>query len=171
MCDMNLTVQCPPRQTVCTFDCKFVMCSDPAEIRFSPEPRPDLFKFGGRISAAPHPLNDPSTTTVSILLENANGTVYSVDLAAGDMIATGPSSFIFENPSARLSGGVGLLKIRRSLQGPSLIVFKCYGDLSAATLSHMKATLTIGDQEFRSEGDWRQTPTGWFGAHFERQAP
>src|SRR5439155_27230534 len=101
----------------------------------------------------------------------ANGTVYSVDLAAGDMIATGPSSFIFESPSAGFGGGVGLLKIRRSLQGPSLIVFKCYGDLSAATLSHMKATLTIGDQEFRSEGDWRQTPMGWFGAHFERQAP
>jgi len=171
MCDMNLTMTCPPRQTVCTFDCKFVMCPDPAEIRFSPQPRPDQFKFGGRISAQPHPLNDPSTNPVSIRLENANGTIYSVDLAAGDMIPTGPSSFIFENPNARSDGGVGLLKIRKGLQGPSLIVFKCYGDLSAATLPHMKATLTIGDQEFRSEGDWRQTSTGWFGAHFERQGP
>jgi len=171
MCDMNLTSTCPPRQTVCTFDCKFVMCPDPAEIRFSPEPHPDQFKFGGRISAAPNLINDPSISSVSIRLENANGPIYSVDLATGDMVATGPSTFTFVDPSARYNGGVGLLKIRRLLTGPSLVGFKCYGDFSAATLPHMKATLTIGDQEFRSEGDWRQTPTGWFGAHFERQGP
>jgi len=63
------------------------------------------------------------------------------------------------------------LKIRRMMHAASGIVFRCYGDLSAATLPHMKATLTIGDQEFRSEGDWRKTPTGWFGAHFERHEP
>jgi len=150
--------------------CMPPICQDPASI-FLWTDRPQQFRLHGVILPSSGPLNDPSTSTVGIRVENDNGTVYSEELEPGAVAAVDGSTFRLMNMEARQSGGVAFLFIRSSQHRLTKVAIVCYGDFSAATSAHMRTTLTIGDQTFVSEGDWRATVNGWFGGHFDRLHP
>jgi len=98
---------------------------------------------------------------VRVELRNADGVVYVATLAPGEVEKRSESSFLMRNAAARYDGGFSRFQIRKRTKRASSITFKAYGDLSAATLSEMTLTITIGAEEFRADGNWKQLANGW----------
>jgi len=154
----NVDGQCPFNRDECRNDCTKLICKDPARIRFFDD-RPDEFKVHALIE--PEPDYDPSTSTVKIELRNANGVVYEHTLLPGELPKQTSSTFRLRNRNARTLGGMAYFQIIKRERRASSITFKTYGDLSKATESFMTLTVTIGQEQFRHEGNWRKLPNGW----------
>src|SRR5262249_18775206 len=98
---------------------------------------------------------------VRLRLENASGIVYSTSVPANEVSNVLGVMFRVEDFSARDAGGIGAMRIIKRKRRASGITLRVFGDLSAATQSHMRFVLTIGEEEFTTEGDWQKLPNGW----------
>lgn len=156
--DGNDLGECPIGFDNCRNDCRRPICQDPARILFRRDPKPDELKLHGLILVAP---GDPTRSTVSILLENSNGPIYAAELLPGAVARKGRALFVTRNLRARHDGGVALFKVKVRRNRASTLTFKAYGELSAATLPHMRVTVSIGAQAFATEADWRRLRRGW----------
>ena len=157
--DGNTDDGCPSRADNCRNDCSVPICKIPARIRFN-APYPDEFKAHGRIH--PSPSFDPSSSGVRMRLENSSGVIFSTIVPPTKVRDMAGIVYRAYDGDARAKGGVAYLRVIKRRNRASNIIFRYYGDLSAATDPHMKLTITMGDEEFTVAGEWRELSDGWW---------
>ena len=142
---------------------------DPTLIKFGRAGGLDLIKGHAKLDMAPA---DITAMRVGVLLTNPNGAVYSGSLPAGALTAgSNGRTFRFQNPDARAGGGIYSVKIKQSSDRRSYTFsFASYGNLSAATDSHMRLQFYVGEDPAAArdgrifitiDTPWTQTPRGW----------
>jgi hypothetical protein len=105
---------------------------------------------------------DPSTESVGVILTNAKGILFSVELPAGAVQRIGRQRFRFRDNAAKLAhSGVWSLEIRFRPGRGYVFRVKAYDDLAAATAALMTVQFHIGDDAFMNRSEWQQTSRGW----------
>lgn len=134
---------------------------DPGAIRFGRSGQGDLLAVHG--SLAPTTPITPSTEEIKIILTNANGSVYTLTIPAGDVKQLSRNLFRFRNKLAqRNRSGLARFDVRFfPKRNNYTFVLKTYGDLSKATLADMGFQISIGDDGFLNKSTWQSTPKGW----------
>ncbi len=147
---------------------------------------------GGGTCVCPHLLQDPTTITlntrggldrirsharvliptpvdvdkvpVSWLLTNPDGTVYEARLDAGSFKRDrSGTQFRYDNPDAKIHGGVAMARIRITRHGVSYgYKVDAYGDLSRAVDPDMTLQFYLGQPtSFIHSEQWTRTGSGW----------
>lgn len=136
---------------------------DPGVIRLRPrDPGHDYLAVHGSI-----PLCDGTALTtepLGVLLTNANGVVYMVELPAGLLTQVGTFRYRYRNPAARREHwGVERLDVRYfARRGIYTFRFKAYGDLAPmATEAMMALQLKVGSEMFLNVSEWQRRSHGW----------
>jgi hypothetical protein len=141
---------------------------DPSIIRFGePGSGLDFFKSHGRVDFGSR--IDLTQETVTWLLSNNFGAIWSGTLFPGDLIASG-SHFAFRDRDARFGAGTRSGIYRATLIVTRRIIYykvRAYADLSAATEPEMAIQFYVGGQAFIYSATWRRTSHGWIGTPAE----
>jgi len=132
--------------------------NDPGRITLRQRPYLDVLRVHGHFSSAT-PL-DPIADGVGILLANANGDVFRVNLQPGDMVVRGKGIWSFHSSAAAGAGGVASLQIVKQ-HNLYLVYLLAYGDLTAATVPAMYFEIVAGGEVGWREADWTRTSNGW----------
>jgi hypothetical protein len=141
------------------------MLRDPATIKFqATSVGTDRLKVGGLIY--PPTALDPNAEVVAIRLSNANGVVYSAELAPGEFVQ-GRRTFKYRNKAAKTDPAGGIMyfaflphhKAYHSAAAYRLRII-AYGNLSAATLDTMTLELVVGEAQFQHSAVWSRTLRG-----------
>src|SRR5262249_12668763 len=79
----------------------------------------DLIKLQGAI----HPTTafDPTSDKFGLLITNANGRVYSAVVPAGQILRVGDGQWVYRSRTAKLSGGIFMLKLRQASAGTGTV--------------------------------------------------
>jgi hypothetical protein len=115
---------------------------------------------------------DLTAMPVSVLLSDLSGRIFSDGLPAGALtLSPSGTIYLFRNPSARTNGGMYSVKIKKNKDKTSYTFsFTSYGDLSAATDSHMRLQFYVGDDANAArdgrvfitlDTPWTRTSRGW----------
>jgi hypothetical protein len=148
-------------------DCEDARCDclpigkDPGVIRFAePGAGQDYLMVHGSLS--PTEALDVLGDSTGILLTNANGTIFSAELAGGSLVARSNVFFKFLDRTARATrNGIWKIEVRQRRRGGYTFRVKAYGDLSAATDPVMTVQWHLGGQVFVNHGTWAKTSRGW----------
>jgi hypothetical protein len=104
---------------------------------------------------------DPRNVSVSIAVENAQGTILEYDVLPGELTKRG-QHYTYKNRRARKDGG--LLRIDMFYHKPDdeyRLKIRAYGDYSAATTASMRVTISVGTFLFSYDGVWDERKGGW----------
>jgi hypothetical protein len=148
-------------------DCEDARCDclpiekDPGVIRFAvPGAGQDYLMIHGRLS--PTEALDVLGESTGILLTNANGTIFSAEIAGGSLVAGSKVFFKFLDRNVRAThNGIWTIDVRQRRRGSYTFHVKAYGDLSAATDPVMTVQWHLGGQVFMNHSTWEKMSRGW----------
>ncbi len=145
--------------------CKPIL-DDPAIIRIHPDPRRSLFKFHGRVLAAPEDF-DPMEQGFGLVVSNEDGVIFRAELLPGDFTCR-KLRCKFKDRLARSGAGRrdGIYTLRtrfKQLDGEWTYTFtvKVFTDLSRATTPRMTTQVYGVDGVGFLTSDWRAKGEGW----------
>src|SRR6266404_3440112 len=91
------------------------------------------------------------------MIGDAVGIELEVDV--DENVAKAPG-FKYHNSDAKLSGGVSILKAKRTSDGTFKLTVLCYGDIGPGATT-MTTHIFVAGQEWTVTATWRATATGW----------
>jgi len=148
-----------PQQALdaCQNDCTQPMCEDPAKIKLAS--LIDRFDMHGRLTTD-STIDFSSKTFVAELTDSSDQVVFRASLDVGALEGDPAiGTFKFKDKTAKVSGGVGKLKIRK-VNGSYRATLQAYGNLYRAE-ANMVTHVFVQNAEWTWACTWERTNHGW----------
>jgi cysteine-rich repeat protein len=157
------------------YDCDDPNCSCPAMVNGGLPPRMSRLIVGRRNldvirlkgAVLPTAPVDLSKNKFGVLITNASGLVYSVEIPAGQIEARGKrGTWVYRNRGARSGGGIQSLRVKTATAGGGSVLnfsLVAMGKLNNATDPVMTTEIVVGDQYSGNTMNWEQLRTGFKG--------
>ncbi len=136
-----------------------IIRDDPSKIRYSSTGL-DFFKSHGVLVPIHGQPIDFSSGDFSISITTDAGEIFSTGLPPGAVGAQTDGGFKYHNSDAKLSGGISILKAKRTSDGTFKLTVLCYGDIGPGATT-MTTHIFVAGQEWTVTATWRATATGW----------